>query len=83
MIRITTPQRLIALRFLWGSVKIWKTLSFLTSWIIQAVVKPVKMLRASLNLSIKNIFFKSNLNTSRFYMLWTTTPQSFIALRFS
>ena len=62
--------------------KILKTLSFLTSWSIQAVVNPVKFLRASLNFTIKNIFFKSYLNTSRFYMYQTTTPQSFIALGF-
>ena len=48
----------------------------------QAVVNPIQFLRASLNFTIKNIFKKSNLNTSRVYMFWTTTPQSFIALRF-
>ena len=48
----------------------------------QAVVNPIQFLRASLNFTIKNIFKKSNLNTSRVYMLWTTTPQSFIALGF-
>ena len=59
-----------------------ENLSFLTSWIIHAAVNPVKFLRSSLNLTIKNIFFKSNLKRSRFYMIWTTTPQSFIALGF-
>ena len=65
-----------------ASIKIQKTWSFPTSCIIQTVVNPVKFLRASLNFTIKNIFFKSNLNTSKFYMHWTTTPQSFIALGF-
>ena len=46
----------------------------------QAVLNRIPLLRASLNFTIKNIFKKSNLNTRRFYMLWTTTPQSFIAL---
>ena len=78
----TTPQSFIALGFLQASIKIQKTWSFPTSCIIQTVVNPVKFLRASLNLTIKNIFFKSNLNTSRFYMHWTTTPQSLIALGF-
>ena len=82
MIWTTTPQSFIALRFLKASIKIWKTWSFLTSRIIQAVVNPVKFLRASLNFTIKNIFTKSNLNTSRFYMIRTTTPQSSIALGF-
>ena len=44
MIWTTTPQSVIALRFLQTSIKILKTLSFLTSWIIQAVVNPVKFL---------------------------------------
>ena len=48
----------------------------------QAVVNPIQFLRASLNFTIKNISKKSNLNTRRFYMLWTTTPQTFIALGF-
>ena len=78
----TTPQSFIALGFSQASIKIQKTWSFPTSCIIQTVVNPVKFLRASLNFTIKNIFFKSNLNTSRFYMHWTTTPQSFIALGF-
>ena len=39
-------------------MKILKTESFLTSWIIQAVVNPVKFLRASLDFTIKNIFKK-------------------------
>ena len=43
---------------------------------------PVQGLRSSLNFIIRNIFFKSNLNTTKFYMIWTTTPQSFIALGF-
>ena len=56
MIWTTTPQSFIALGILYPSIKILKTLSFLTSWIIQAVVNPVKFLRASLNLPIKNIY---------------------------
>ena len=57
MIRITTPLSFLALQFLWASIKIWKTLSFLMSWIIEAVVNPGKFLRDSLNFTIKNIFF--------------------------
>ena len=60
----------------------FKTLSFPTSCIIQAVVNPVKFLRASLNFTMKKIFDNPNFTTSRFYMLWTTTPQSFITLGF-
>ena len=48
----------------------------------QDLADPVQVLRSSLNLIIRNIFFKSNLNTTTFYMIWTTTPQSFIALGF-
>ena len=59
-----------------------KTLSFLTSYIIQAVVNPIQFLRASFNFTMRKIFLNSNFNTSRFYMLWTTTPQSFIVLEF-
>ena len=79
----TIPLSFIDLGFSQASIKILKTLSFLTSWIIQAVVHPVKFLKASLNFTIKNIFFKSSLNTSKFYVIWTTIPQSFIALGFS
>ena len=56
MIWTTIPQRFIALGFLYASIKILKTLSFRTSWNVQAVVNPVKFLRAPLNLTIKNIF---------------------------
>ena len=83
MIWTTIPQRFIALGFSYASIKILKTLSFLTSWNVQAVVNPVKFLRAPPNFTIKNIFKKSNLKRSRFYMIWTTTPQSFRALEFS
>ena len=34
----------------------------------QAVVKPVKYSRVSLNFTIKNNFFKSNLNMSKFFI---------------
>ena len=78
----TTPQSFRALGFLKASIKIWKTLSFLTSWIKQAVVNPVKFLRAPLNFSIKNLLLKSSLKMNRCYMIRTTTPQSFKALRF-
>ena len=56
MIWTTIPQRFIALGFLYASIKILKTLSFRASWNVQAVVNPVKFLRAPLNLTIKNIF---------------------------
>ena len=78
----TTPQSFIALGFLYASIKILKTLSFLTSWIKQAVVNPVKFLRASPNFTIKNILLKSSLKRNRCYVIRTTTIQSFKALRF-
>ena len=40
-----------------GVYKNLETWSFPTSCIIKAVVNPVKFLRASLNFTIKNIFF--------------------------
>ena len=57
MIWTTIPQRFIALGFSYASIKILKTLSFLTSWNVQAVVNPVKFLRAPPNFTIKNIYF--------------------------
>ena len=48
----------------------------------QDLADPVQVLRSSPNLIIRNIFIKSNLNTTKFYMIWPTTPQSFIALGF-
>ena len=83
MIWTTIPQRFIALGFSYASIKILKTLSFLTFWNVQAVVNPVKFLRTPPNFTIKSILLKSNLKKRRFHMIRTTTPQSFIALRCS
>ena len=58
MIWTTIPQRFIALGFSYASIKILKTLSFLTSWNVQAVVNPVKFLRTPPNFTIKSIFIK-------------------------
>ena len=63
-------------------LKTWSFPSLGTYSQSQAVVNPIQFLRASLNFTIKNIFSKSNLNTRRFYMIYTTTQQSFIALGF-
>ena len=39
----------------------------------QDLADPVQVLRSSPNLIIRNIFFKSNLNTTKFYMISTIT----------
>ena len=73
MIWTTTPQSFIALGFL----KLGHFIrfgSYSQSQDLINFVDPVQVLRSSPNFSIRNIFFKSNLNTTKFYMISTTTP---------
>ena len=63
-------------------LKLGHFIRFLSYSQSQDLAEPVQVLRSSLNFIIRNIFKKSNLNTTKFNMIWTTIPQSFIALGF-
>ena len=81
MIWTTTSQSFIALGFLKLGYFI-RFGSYSQSQDLVTFYRPGPSLKLLAQFHYQKHFFKSNLNTTKFYMIWTTTPQSFVALEF-